>query len=345
MKTDPWMVAILAYIVPGLGQWYLRRRYLGAVIFIVVVSLISLGVQQILSYGGNTALGWGLMGWGIIIWAIGLAHSIVLVIRQRRLADQSKEEKYKSPYLAIILSYILPGIGQLYAKDVVNAIPFFAGVVFAKIALSKIASSFVVEALGALSALLATRKLRLITSDTGRQVILIVLLLLSSETLRTAMNAIVWSPHLGFLARIGGGDSMKPTLEVGDIMLRDREFKSKLSRGDIIDFRSMRGEVLCKRLIAFAGEEVSIEKGEVYINGGRLRGAPYDSFYYTTDSIDVFDSGKKTYVVAAGCVFVLGDNSKDSEDSRYLGGVKVQTIISVIYKVIYPLNREKVFSR
>lgn len=340
MKTDPWKIAILSYIIPGLGQWYLRQRYLSATIFILVMSLISLGVQQIISPNGNTHLGWALVGWSIIIWAIGLAHSIVLAVRLSRSEGQPKEEKHKSPYLAMILSFIISGLGQLYARDIINAVAFFVVVVLGKIVFPKVASLFFIEGLGLLSALLATKKLRPIIKDTGSRVVLIVLLLFGSEALRTATNAIVWSPRFGFLARAGGGDSMNPTLKIGDIMLRDPGLKNQLKRGDIIDLRR-HNQILCKRLIAFAGETVAIKKGRVYINGDALHGTPYDSFYYTTDSTDVFDGGKKTYIVPNDCVFVLGDNSMDSEDSRYFGGVKIEAIIGVIYKVIYPFDRIK----
>lgn len=66
---------------------------------------------------------------------------------------------------------------------------------------------------------------------------------------------------------------------------------------------------LLKRVIGLPGDEIILQDGNVYRNGILL-----EESYAIGDTSAVTNS---TYVVPDQCVFLLGDNRQNSEDSRY----------------------------
>ncbi|MEW5826174.1 MAG: signal peptidase I [Candidatus Bipolaricaulota bacterium] len=92
-----------------------------------------------------------------------------------------------------------------------------------------------------------------------------------------------------------------------------------------------------KRLIAVGGQTVQIRDGAVYVDGERLTGDAFDRTYYSSDPR--FQFGVEPTLVPDGHYFVLGDNSRDSFDSRYWGFVADRDIIGVPYLRVWPLDR------
>jgi signal peptidase I len=92
-----------------------------------------------------------------------------------------------------------------------------------------------------------------------------------------------------------------------------------------------------KRLIAIGGQTVQIIDGDVYVDGAKLTGGRFDRFYYSNDPR--FGFAVEPTLVPEGYYFVLGDNSRDSFDSRYWGFVDRKDLIGVPYLRVWPLNR------
>jgi signal peptidase I len=94
-------------------------------------------------------------------------------------------------------------------------------------------------------------------------------------------------------------------------------------------------EPFIKRVVAVAGDTISIHDGYVYVNG-KHQTEPYirgpitecESELYCTD-----------FVVPPGTVFVLGDNRQDSFDSRSFGPVPLGNVIGRAWFTNWPLNR------
>lgn len=106
--------------------------------------------------------------------------------------------------------------------------------------------------------------------------------------------------------------SMEPTLKTGSICLYNKlAYKRKpISRGDIVCFYSTeQNEVMSKRVIGIAGDEISFKDGYVFINGLKAEES------YIPEDMET--NSAKTFVVPDGTVFVLGDNRDNSYDSRY----------------------------
>jgi signal peptidase I len=138
--------------------------------------------------------------------------------------------------------------------------------------------------------------------------------------------------------------SMRPTL-----LERDRIFVDKITyrfrapeRGDIIVFKYPDDpkKDFVKRLIAFGGEEVVIQEGDVFINGelfSELVDVP--RYYYYNRNDWSFGKEGQAIDVPENSFFVLGDNSNQSSDSRNWGFVPEQNLIGRAFLIWWPWNR------
>lgn len=111
------------------------------------------------------------------------------------------------------------------------------------------------------------------------------------------------------------GDSMRPVLKNGDVVLIDRMVYNakKPVRGDIIAFKPNGNEnthYSIKRVVGLPGETVQIKDGKVYINGEALKKDVYVSdIGFAGIAEEPVELGETEY-------FVLGDNCEGSDDSR-----------------------------
>jgi len=133
------------------------------------------------------------------------------------------------------------------------------------------------------------------------------------------------------------GDSMKPVLSNGDVVLVNRIIYNATTpkRGDIIIFKPKGNENIhyyTKRIIGLPGETVEIMENRIYIDGDKL-----EEEYETTDIDDVGIVTEKVKL-AGDEYFVLGDNRASSEDSRNadVGNVKREYIYGKAWFVISP---------
>lgn len=138
------------------------------------------------------------------------------------------------------------------------------------------------------------------------------------------------------------GISMEPNFQGGDFILVNKQAYtngSQPEKGDVIVFESRQKDEngkekkLIKRVIAVAGETVSVDEGKVYINGQELNDE------YTKDGIT--NGEVAPVVVPEGSVFCLGDNRLHSTDSRFLevGFVREETIQGKVFFRLYPFDK------
>lgn len=152
-----------------------------------------------------------------------------------------------------------------------------------------------------------------------------------------------------------GGDSMSSTVCSGEKVVITASCRHP-DPGDIIVFNADEAVTLdesrelvkkigvrrnlIKRVIATGGQSVDIdfERGIVYVDGKQLD-EPYTSGLTHMDMGSF--TGKYPVTVPEGYVFVLGDNRRDSIDSRAreIGFVPVDDILGKVVFRISPLSR------
>ncbi len=120
---------------------------------------------------------------------------------------------------------------------------------------------------------------------------------------------------------------------------------TKPKRGDIIVFiyPEDTSKDFIKRLIAFGGETVEIRDGKILIDG-KIVDEPNISRIYYLNRGDYGAEGKPIKV-PAGHVFVLGDNTGSSHDSRYWGFVPETNIIGRAEFIYWPIDRLRFINR
>lgn len=121
------------------------------------------------------------------------------------------------------------------------------------------------------------------------------------------------------------GHAMAPTLLDGESALGTRRF-DVLERGDIVGFRYPKDESksFVKRIVGMPGERIESQAGRILIGGVALN---------ETYVVDANRSGDTwgPVVLGAGEYFMLGDNRKNSSDSRHWGAVRREAIWAKVF--------------
>ena len=86
-------------------------------------------------------------------------------------------------------------------------------------------------------------------------------------------------------------------------------------------------------MIGLPGEKIKISNGMIYVNGEPLQGDKYVRTYY---DYGFYGEGEKT--VPEDSYFVLGDNSINSDDSRFWGYVPRKNVLGRAFLIYWPLT-------
>jgi len=135
--------------------------------------------------------------------------------------------------------------------------------------------------------------------------------------------------------------SMAPTFIPGDrIVVNLSQFKNKTpQRGDIVVFKYPDNPQLdfVQRIVGLPGEYLEIKNNKIFINGAMLKDSLIsDRLYFSRGSFGIQGD---PILIPEDSYFVLGDNSENSRDSRYLGFVHKNSIKGKAYKIYWPLSR------
>jgi len=146
--------------------------------------------------------------------------------------------------------------------------------------------------------------------------------------------------HAGFDVSVIVSASMRPTLngtaaDNGDWVLTERVtywFRPP-RRWQVVAFRNTEGFRVMKRVVGLPGEALALREGELCINGRPIE-RPASLRHIEYLPLGRLKRGRETKCGMG--YFVLGDESRDSWDSRFEGPVPPERILGHALAVVWP---------
>lgn len=146
------------------------------------------------------------------------------------------------------------------------------------------------------------------------------------------------------------GVSMMPTLHDQNRMIVDKisYVITDPKRFDIVVFKATETKDYIKRVIGLPGDTVEYKDDVLYING-----EPYDEPYLDQYKSELNEGELLTYnftmeeligekVVPEDKIFVLGDNRRNSNDSREIGTIAMDDVIGKTSIVYWPFKEMRI---
>ncbi|MFT8362894.1 MAG: signal peptidase I [Sporolactobacillus sp.] len=142
------------------------------------------------------------------------------------------------------------------------------------------------------------------------------------------------------------GDSMRSTLQNGNrliVNMLDYRFSSP-HRFDVIVFHATPTEDYVKRIIGLPGDTIRYSHDQLYVNGKKVA-EPYlqKNKAKMPTGVDLTQSFSLhsltgSYRVPKGKLWVMGDNRRNSEDSRYFGFVDESKVVGKVSLRYWPFD-------
>jgi len=92
-----------------------------------------------------------------------------------------------------------------------------------------------------------------------------------------------------------------------------------------------------KRVAALAGETLEIKDNSLFIDGRKVQHPALQDIEYPPR--DFLGMEGEAYEVPENHIFIIGDNSINSRDSRAFGAIPLSDVIGRAYKIYWPLSR------
>ena len=142
------------------------------------------------------------------------------------------------------------------------------------------------------------------------------------------------------------GYSMMPTLHDQDRMIVNKISYTfgEPDRFDIVVFHAPEQKDYIKRIIGLPGDTVEYVDDVLYINGEPIDEPYLDEYKQQvfdgplTDSFTLRDIPGGQETVPEGHLFVMGDNRRNSKDSRHIGFVSMDKVVGKTSIVYWPVS-------
>ena len=330
---EPWLAVSLSTIFPGFGQIYAGKISRGLLLIFIALILFGLSKWLILSptlrlpstplrasrsgFAGSVRLGTLLEIGEYLLYFFNLFDAYRCTRKNNSREFERLRKSEKDPWLAVFLSRIVPGLGQIYGQTQwVSFILFFILISLVKpsglspkfYVYLQVAMRLLVVCLFSYHAYLSTPTHRKKSKRLIARICLLLLLVdLSSNIIRFSFREFVFDTHC--ITR-SDHKSVPPSLKIGDCIVEEKisyHFTNP-KRGDIVVFRTTdemnqkkwnQTDVLIKRIIGLPHEKVEVRDGLVYINDKAL-----NENYMVAEANDKWD----LEVIADDTYFVFGSN-------------------------------------
>ena len=265
----------------------------------------------------------------------------------------------RRPTIAFLLSFITPGLGQIYNGQfkkgiilyligfLIAVILVFSGLfskfygVFLSLTIILGFSIFIWS-----DALFGAIKLKeVLLKSYNKWYIYLVIFLINGFVIQPLISSAIKN-NIGRTYKIPAS-SMEPTLLIGDYLIANvKIYKSgKPKRGDVITFEYPKdpSKDFIKRVIGTEGEKVEIIRNKIYIND-QLIDDPWGHYDEKTEWLKYFQSKERfgPEVVPKDSLFVLGDNRDNSQDSRFWGFVNIKKVKGKALYIYWSKNKSRI---
>lgn len=267
----------------------------------------------------------------------------------RKSMEQNEMRKRRRWWLAGLLSFFVPGLGQVYNGEATKGLFFYfvfsvwGGLVFslfyfimkhplthASIGLLLL-SGFISGVVFLFIIFESIRRARRIGGDHvlkayNRWWIYLIIILVVTGVDQCVSFSIQDNTLKAYKIPT---ESMQPTIKIGDHLLCNQLYYQyhNPKRGDLIIFKvpNDNNREYIKRIVGLPGDEIELKGNALFINGRKMD-EPY-AIYECPPNFSGFTRGNfGPYIVPEDEYFVLGDNRCNSRDSRYIGTVKRHNI-------------------
>jgi signal peptidase I len=148
-----------------------------------------------------------------------------------------------------------------------------------------------------------------------------------------------------FTPIIVDGASMNTTLQD-----QERMIVSKLKepeRFDIVVFHANKKQDYIKRVIGLPGDKIEYKNDTLYVNGKECKEPFLDKQKGNikgdlTKTFKLEDTAVGQSTVPEGQLFVMGDNRRNSTDSRQIGAIPIEEVVGTTSIVFYPLKNIRI---
>ena len=266
--------------------------------------------------------------------------------------------KKRNPWIAVLLSSFIPGLGQVYNGQMKKGIGLCL-LLFSEI--------FIMNILGKISPLKALIFFIHFLFSLIMLITFIYIIIEAFITARKVANSFILRPYnrwyiyliiyiiylilpdpkfeYGYKTYKIPAESMQPTLDIGDHLVVNKfsYLKTSPKRGDLNVFKypGDKRRDFIKRVIGLPEEKIMIKNQKVYINGKELK----EPYVIHTDIHSELQSQRdnwgKPITIPANHYFVLGDNRDSSYDSRFWGTVHEELIRGEVCMIYWPPWRIK----
>ena len=257
----------------------------------------------------------------------------------------------RKPWLAGLLQFTLPGLGNLYSGRPMRALAMFLlfrvsfAAVFIVLLLPGLIGLLTWVCIGLLVTVLtiadAVRCVRLTKAEYNLAPYnrwYIYALIFLAITLADQFIVLPFTRGHVFEAAQVPTASMEPAILPGDHFIVDKTafLLREPKRGDLATYRprDFPDTPFVKRIIGLPGETIEIRDRVVFINGVKLD-EPYIRFLQPPNPNPAFGDSMPSRVLPSDAYFVLGDTRDNSNDSRYTGPVLRTSLQGVTETIFY----------
>ncbi|HEY9653090.1 MAG TPA: signal peptidase I [Coleofasciculaceae cyanobacterium] len=342
MPKNPWFAVNLSMFFPGIGQLYAGETLKGIGFIVSGVVLIAIAAWSIFSATGNTVTGLICLLLFAIAYLFNLFDAYVCIHQSMPMQGAEKIPRTnKDPWFAVLLSRILPGLGQLYTGQALVGAVFLSFIIICSSLNGIFSNLFLFPPI--ISAVACYHVFVTFPRKNTQHYPIIAVLAGGILALGLVISYLPsWIQQEVELFEIPS-KSMLPTLQVGDRIFVNISSDYSPKQGDVIVFiepesaklldaerETEKERFFVKRVVGEPGQEIRIADGVVTINNQPLQEG------YIAESLG-YQWGPT--LVPEDSYFVLGDNRNNSFDSHVWGFLPKQNIIGQAYKVYWPPER------